>query len=499
MLLTGSLFLQAQSGDLDTSFNGNGVVIGNYTEDNNSADAMVIQADGKIVVAGGTGIASSIEIGVSRLNTDGTVDTTFGTDGVTIINSGWIKSFVYDMDVQPDGKIVLAGYRWNNETGDFLMVRLNEDGSLDDSFGTNGVAIIDNGETEVAESFTILPDGKFIISGYVFDDFTMVRINNDGSVDTTFGNNGWVRTEFGDSSSYSFVTTVNADGRIVLGGMALSFDNGYQYAAAAYNPDGSLDTSFGTDGKVMFNVGDNNDFGKSIIQLEDGKILFGGHSYYDTAPLRYELAIVRLNADGSFDTSYGNNGIFKTRLVANGESYLADMVLQPDGKLVITGTANESGVYSYGITRVTADGQLDTTFGENGKVVSYIDINDSESFNIALQTDGKILVSGDTYPQNNTAQFFVARYLNDVQMAVQDLNNSTFSLYPNPATSQINLAWTNSNKEYQVEIFNLLGQKVMTSKALNNTSIDVSSLAVGTYFVRLSNEGKTTTLRFIKK
>ena len=119
MLLTGSLFLQAQSGDLDATFNGNGVAIGNYTEDNNSADAMVVQADGKIVVAGGTGYASNIEIGVSRLNTDGTVDTTFGTDGVTLINSGWIKSFVYDMDVQPDGKIVLAGYRWNNETGDF--------------------------------------------------------------------------------------------------------------------------------------------------------------------------------------------------------------------------------------------------------------------------------------------------------------------------------------------------------------------------------------------
>lgn len=77
MLLTGSLFLQAQSGDLDATFNGNGVAIGNYTEDNNSADAMVVQADGKIVVAGGTGYASNIEIGVSLLNTDGTVDTTF--------------------------------------------------------------------------------------------------------------------------------------------------------------------------------------------------------------------------------------------------------------------------------------------------------------------------------------------------------------------------------------------------------------------------------------
>lgn len=499
MLLTGSLFLQAQSGDLDATFNGNGVAIGNYTEDNNSADAMVVQADGKIVVAGGTGYASNIEIGVSRLNTDGTVDTTFGTDGVTLINSGWIKSFVYDMDVQPDGKIVLAGYRWNNETGDFLMVRLNEDGSLDDSFGTNGIAIIDNGETEVAESFTILPDGKFIISGYVFDNFSMIRINHDGTVDTTFGNNGWVITEFGDSSSYSFVTTVNADGRIVLGGMLLGFDNKYKYAAAAYNSDGSLDTSFGTDGKVILNVGNDNDFGIRLIQLEDGKILFGGHSYYGTNPLRYELAVARLNSDGSMDTSYGNNGVFKSRFVTNGESYLADMVLQADGKLVLTGPANESGTYTFGITRATADGQLDTTFGDAGKVITYIDLNNSESFNISLQTDGKILVSGDTYPAGNTAQFFIARYLNDVQMAVQDLNNSTFSLYPNPATSQINLAWTNSNKEYQVEIFNLLGQKVMTSKALNNASIDVSSLAVGTYFVRLSNEGKATTLRFIKK
>lgn len=246
--------------------------------------------------------------------------------------------------------------------------------------------------------------------------------------------------------------------------MLLGFDNKYKYAAAAYNSDGSLDTSFDTDGKVILNVGNDNDFGIRLIQLEDGKILFGGHSYYGTNPLRYELAVARLNSDGSLDTSYGNNGVFKSRFVTNGESYLADMVLQADGKLVLTGPANESGIYTFGITRATADGQLDTTFGDAGKVITYNDLNNSESFNISLQTDGKILVSGDPYPAGNTAQFFVARYLNDEQMTVQDLNNSTFSLYPNPATSQINLKWTNSNKEYQVEIFNLLGQKVMTQK-----------------------------------
>lgn len=500
MLATCSMFVNAQSGSLDQSFKGNGIITGNYTSGNNSADAMVIQPDGKIIVAGATGYSSGINTGLSRFNTDGSIDTTFGIDGKMNFSSNWIKSYIYDMHLQSDGKIVVGGYRYNNTEGDFLLARINVDGTMDTSFGTNGVATFDNGGSEVAESFEIMQDGNFIISGYTDDNFTMAKVKSNGSIDQTFGQNGWLIAEFVDLPTYSKSTSINAAGRIVLAGFGMDgYTNKAVFAVMAFNPDGTMDSSFGEDGKVSFHVGYDNDFGLRVLQLEDGKILIGGHSYFDKWPLRYEIAVTKLNADGTFDMSYGTEGIFKTRFLEDGENYLQDMALQEDGKLVITGTANEDGANDFGVTRVTANGQLDETFGESGKVITKIDDNYGVSYNIALQSDGKIVVSGDAVPfDGGNAQFFIARYLNPT-LAVQDVKNATVALYPNPASDQITLDWKGSTKEYQAEIYNMVGQKVMTSKVLNKSSINVSSLVKGSYFVKLNGDGKSTTLQFIKK
>lgn len=500
MLVTSSMFVYAQSGTYDTSFNGTGMVMGNYTSGNNSADNMVIQSDGKIVVSGATGTSSNINTGVSRYNTDGTIDTTFGTNGKMSFSSGTgTKSYLYDMALQTDGKIVIAGYRWTGSEGDFVMARLNADGTLDNTFGVNGIAIFDKGLSEVAESFAINPDGSFIVSGYVDDNYTLLKVKNNGMIDTTFGNNGWVTTVFQSLSASSKSTSINAAGRIIVGGMGVGA-NQSEFVMAAYNPNGTLDTTFGQGGKINFHIGYDNDFGLRVLQLENGKILFGGHSYVGSTPLRYELAIVRLNANGSFDTSFGENGIFKSRFYENGRSYLEGMVLQSDGKLVVTGSANVNSEENYGILRITENGQLDTTFGEEGKVIQQIEFNYSISKNIALQSDGKIVVAGDAMPFNGAgpAQFFIARYLNPL-LAVQNVKNATAALYPNPASDQITIEWKGSNKEYQAEIYNMVGQKVLTSKVSNKSAINVSSLLKGNYIVKLSSEGEATTLQFIKK
>lgn len=499
MLAAIPMLLHAQSGELDSSFNGNGIVIGSYTSENNSADAMAIQADGKIVVAGATGVAANINLGVSRFNNDGSLDTTFGTDGKVILSSGWIKTYILDMKIQNDGKIVMAGYRWNNETGDFIMFRLNEDGSVDPSFGNDGLAIFDTGEAEVSESFAILEDGKFILSGYINEDFSMVKVNSDGSIDTTFGTNGWVLTDFAQSLAFAYDININAEGKIMLAGASLDTTNMWNFALARYNPNGTLDSSFGNQGKLELSPGIDNDFAIRVLQLENGKILVGGHSWFATAPVRYELSIVQLNNDGSLDTSYGTNGVLKARWQEDGENYISDMALQNDGKLVITGRAIGSNTFDFGILRVTEDGQLDETFADNGKTITPIDLNDSKSVSLAIQTDGKIVVSGDTARPGENVDFFIARYLNDEEMSVQDFSNNKIALYPNPASSSIQINWTESNKEFALEIYNMLGQKVVTSKIKNNEVINISSLANGNYFIKLSNEVKTETLRFIKK
>lgn len=501
MFATCSMVVNAQSGSLDNTFNGNGIVTGNYTSGNNSADAMVIQPDGKIIVAGGTGLASSVKIGVSRYNADGSLDTSFAVNGKRDFSSGWIKSFVKDIKLQQDGKIVMGGYRWNNSTGDFIMVRLNPDGSFDTTFGTNGIAIIDGGQTEVAESFDIDSNGDYIISGYIEDDFAMAKVKSNGTLDIDFGNGGWVITPFSDFASYSHDTIVSSiDGRIILGGMILDgYQNKYEYALAVYLSNGNLDTTFGDQGILHFHVGTDNDFGMRILQLNNGQILIGGHSWYATSPLRYEVAVARLNANGSLDTTYGTNGIFKARLVANGTSYLSGMTLQDDGKLVLTATANEAGDYNFGLARATANGQLDTTFGQGGKIFTHIPNSTyGESYNVGIEPDGKIVVSGDTELPGLPIQYFIARY-NDKNLAVQNVESTVAQLYPNPATDYINLDFEKSGKEYNVEIYNMVGQKVMTATVSTKSTINVSSLVKGSYFVRLNDGTKATTLQFIKK
>lgn len=500
VLISCSIFLSAQSGALDTTFNGTGIVFGNYTTGNNSADAMLIQPDGKILVTGGTGVGASIKTGVSRHNPDGTLDISFGDNGKITFSSGWIKSFVNDMHLQPDGKIVLGGYRWNNSTGDFVMARLNPDGSFDPTFGTNGISIIDGGATEVAESFAVTDDGDFIIAGHVNDHFAMAKVKNNGTIDNSFGTEGWVITPFADFAGYGQDISLNSEGRIILGGLILDgYENKFQFGLAAYLPNGTLDPTFGEGGKRNFHVGTDNDFGLKVLQLKDGKILIGGHSWYATTPLRYELAVAKLHLDGSFDNTYGTNGISKSRLITNGESYLADMVLQEDGKLVLTGAANQGGSYDFGLVRLNEDGQMDTTFGDSGKVFTHFaGTSYGESYNVGIQPDGKILVSGDTAPANSTVQYFIARYL-DKKLAVQNINKMGAQLYPNPATNQINLHFAEAGKEYDIEIYNVAGQKVMTSTVTNKTTLNISNLAVGNYLVKLKNDGKTTVLRLIKK
>ncbi|WP_027378041.1 T9SS type A sorting domain-containing protein [Kaistella palustris] len=502
MFATCGLFLNAQSGSLDNSFNQTGILSGNYSTGNNSGDALAVQPDGKIIVAGATGSSSAIKVGVNRHNADGSLDTTFGTNGKISFSSGWIKSFVKEIVVQPDGKIVLAGYRWDDSTGDFVLVRLNPDGSFDNTFGTAGIAIIDGGQTEVSESFAMTNEGDFILSGYVNDHFSMAKVKSDGTIDTAFGTDGWVITEFGQLASYSKSIAITSEGRIILGGMILDvFENKFKYGIAAYHPDGTIDTSFGEDGKLNFHVGpeNDNDFGVKVIALKDGKILIGGHSWYATQPLRYELVVARLNADGSFDSTYGTDGFFRTRLVENGESYLADMALQADGKLVLAGAANQGSAYDSGLARVTADGHLDASFGDKGKVFLHIaGTTYSEIYKVILQPDGKIMVSGDMAPAGSPVQYFLARFL-DKTLAVQNASTAAAQLYPNPASDQLHFNFEKSGKEHDAEIYNMAGQKVMTAKVSSKSSLNISKLAVGSYIVNLMSDGKLTTLRFIKK
>lgn len=404
-----------------------------------------------------------------------------------------------DMAQQPDGKILLGGRTWDDVSGDFALVRLNEDGSFDNTFGSAGISRIETTETEASEAIALLDDGKILMVGYKDDNYTVAKFNTDGSLDTTFGVNGWVVLTYDNASSYADDVAIQDDGKIVISGFALNNGNRFQITAARLNADGSVDNSFGTNGKVIFNVGDWNDFGEGVTIQSDGKILIGGHKWIANAQQRHDLFVARLNTDGSLDTSYGTDGVATARLV-DGANYCTNMVLQSDDKPILVGFTVFNGEYNMAMVKFTTDGNLDSTFGNGGMVSLDVDGREDYGEAVALQADNKIVVAGHSYTVSGAdSEFVVARFLNDGTVGTEDFQNVEFRLYPNPAKEKITIELSDASSNYQVAIFDVLGKNVYTSEIQKAGQIDVSALASGTYLVKLTSDNHSSVVRFVKQ
>lgn len=497
LFLVSLTLANAQTGTLDPTFGSDGVVTTAVHPNYNMAETTVVQGDGKILVAGSAGTPSTYQMAVARYNEDGDLDTSFGDQGKLRFPVGAVKSFVMDMAKQPDGKILLGGRTWDNVTGDFAVVRLNEDGSFDDTFGANGIFRLATAEIEASEAIALLEDGTILMVGYRDDNLAVAKITADGIMDTTFGVNGWVILPFDDLASYGDDLAIQDDGKIVIAGFVLNGENRFQVAAARLNADGSVYTTFGTDGKVLFNVGDWNDFGEGIAIQSDGKILIGDHKWIANLDQRHDLFVARLNTDGSLDTSYGTSGVVTARLV-DGANYASELVLQADGKPILMGYTIFQGLIDMAMVRFDTDGNLDSTFNGNGMVSFDNDGREDYGYSMALQADNKIILVGYSYGGGGS-EFEVVRFLNDGTVGTEDFLTTEFRLYPNPAQEQLIIEMTDASSTYQVEIFDMSGKKVYNSEIQNKGQINVSSLASETYLVKLNSNSNTTTVRFVKQ
>jgi uncharacterized delta-60 repeat protein len=285
-------------GTLDSTFDGDGkqtVDFGSYVDSLFAVDdecyAIAVQGD-KVVLAGFRRSPSAFAM--ARLNGDGTLDSTFDGDGKQTISFGSSTSaFCFDVALQND-QIVAAGYSYSDSTnGDFAVIRLNDDGSLDTSFGGDGTQNIDLGPFDIASSVAVQND-KIIIDGVTSEEvfgfgFTVARLNGDGSLDTTFDGDGQQTIDFGPNEELAVSVAVQADGKIVAAGNT-NQDGGYDLALARLNVDGSLDTAFDGDGKVITNFGGTFGENTSVAVQSDGSIIVAGNSQgaaYDFILARY--------------------------------------------------------------------------------------------------------------------------------------------------------------------------------------------------------------------
>jgi uncharacterized delta-60 repeat protein len=409
------------AGVLDATFGQGGSVVTDFGN-NEFARIVALQSNGNIVVA----VGGSADFALVRYNADGTLDDTFGDGGRVVTDFSGSQGGCSGVAIQTDGKIVAAGSRYvggSNGSGDFALARYNLDGSLDTMFGNGGKVITDfGGYDDFASGLVLQSDGKIVVTGTSYNgsnnDFALARYNTDGSLDTSFDVDGKVTTDFGARGTYGDEVInigLQHDGKIIVLGQ---LDNSLVIysriiAVARYNADGTLDTTFDSDGKVTtgFVSGPHHTIADIAVQ-SDGKIIVAGNYQENTAMLR-------LNVDGTLDRSFDGDGRVLTpnRDPLREADAFFSIALQSDGKIVLAGQSLDeaTGKSDVFLTRYNTNGSVDTSFGVDGRVTtSFGDFVYASGRSVAVQSDGKIVVAGGIVPSGEpSGDFLLLRYEGD--------------------------------------------------------------------------------------
>ena len=403
------------AGALDTGFGGDsnndntpdGYVVTPIGSGEDWGNALALASSGEIVLAGFSHNGTHADFALARYSSAGVPDASFGTGGVVTTAAGAGTSYGAAVALQPDGKLVMVGDGYNGAANqyDFLLTRFNADGTVDTGFGKDGVVTTDfqSGSNDYGAAIAVQSDGKIVAAGRsnkgAARDFGLARYNADESLDTGFGSGGTVTTDFASGEDRPYAVAIQPDGKIVVVGYA---NNGSDndFAIARYTADGSLDSSFHGDGKVVTALGSGNDRARAVAVRPDGKIVVGGG-------IGGDFAVARYNADGSLDASFGgdaNNdntpdGYVTTTLSSADDTALA-VALQPGGEIVAAGAATVGGDYDFAVARYTADGAPDTSFGtvggsaRTGYATTPMSDDRDIAYGVLLRGDGTIVVTG---------------------------------------------------------------------------------------------------------
>ncbi len=416
--------IKAADGDLDTTF-GTGGIVTNATLANNlnnlAPKSLVRQPDGKILVGDGVRPFLSIantDFAVARFSSEGSLDISFGTNGIAFANLGDNIEVVSKLILQPDGKIIATGF----SAFKYAAARFNSNGTLDTTFGTNGSIVTSfNVDTLPVPSSgaALQPDGKILLYGdncaCTTKDFVVIRLNSNGTVDTSFGTNGRVITDFNNVNNNARSIAIQSDGKILVGGGMIVGSNAYAPILVRYNTNGTLDTTFATSGKLEVSIftGASSQAGFYALAIRpSGKIVAVGIALGGSTGTRDNIAIAQINPDGTFDTTFGTNGTVLKQINPSTNSIDSPVfaALQTDGKIVV-GLMHTREIFLsriFGTARFNSNGTVDNTFGTNGFTLTNIDGTTNQYVLSGLmQSDGKIILAGGT----SSNLFVLARYL----------------------------------------------------------------------------------------
>ena len=400
-------------GSFDSGFDGDGTLTTKFTTTNSSIAAVGLQSDGKIVAAGNSSVGATRNIAVSRYNTDGSLDSAFGNDGMLTTDIG--DDLVTSLAIQSDGKVLVASETslGTESVFDYAAVRYNTDGSLDDTFDTDGIVVVPvAAPTDRPAAVLVQPDGHIVMAGWstdalTFSDVSLIRLVGDGSLDSTFNGNGKLVLNLANAADRIYDTVVQPDGKIVAVGYA--FGGGFtQPAVARFNSNGSIDSSFASQGSlVLLEDSQFEDRSASRVALQsDGKIVFVVYTYGAASP----YTIVRLNPNGSLDQNFGNAGVVTVAVGTN--DTVAGLAIQASGKIVVAGTSGNDTGGGPSLIQLNADGSLDLSFGVGGKVLTTDATVSGNVYAMCLDPAGRIVVAGSNSTSDSNT-FFTSRYNSD--------------------------------------------------------------------------------------
>ena len=396
------------AGDLDANFDGDGKVVTDFPGAGDQAFALALQPDGKIVLAGSVLKAdATFDIVLMRHNPDGSLDNTFDQDGKVSTDFGGDQQ-AFAVILQPDGKILAAGTSQN----DFVIARYNSNGSVDSSFGSGGRVTTDFATSvDRILAIALQPDGKIVAAGTsgianTFD-FALARYSSNGSLDTSFSFDGKLTTDLGAPPATGEEATalaIQTNGKIIAAGLTLSGPK-FDFALVRYNTDGTLDNSFSSDGRVLTDFDGFDDAVFDVLLQPDGKIIAAGLT--ESASNNQNMGLARYNPDGSLDNNFSADGKASVDFFGNSDDGRA-VARQADGKIVIAGNMGPD----FALARFTSTGDLDLSFSQDGRVTTDFGASLDQASDVAIQTDGKIIVAGSV-GFNSNRQFAMARYEGD--------------------------------------------------------------------------------------
>ena len=504
----------AQPGSLDTTFNHTGKVLVTLTSGGDeTAHHVALQSDNKIIVAGNT----NGQFCVFRLFPDGSIDSSFGTNGFVITDFANTAA-AYCVTVQPDDKVVAAGYVNTPNGHDIAIARYTVSGGIDNSFSTDGKTTLDLfGGTDDANAIALQPDGKIVIGGNtaidIFNSHAVIcRLNADGTLDTTFSSDGVFTASANPNEADDKLNDIIIlpSGKILGAGKTLYGGQYYNAMMIQVTAGGDADSGFATNGFYTHYFQTETTAYNRLALQNDGKILAVGN----WVQLVFEThTIERFLPNGELDIDYGQGG---QQTYLYGEE-ATGVLIQPDGKMIITGAAQDTpGTIDFHLVRLLPDGTFDPTFGTTNTVANQRHtvtdfLNNTDiSLHSLLQPDNKILLAGFAYDSLGNNQFALARYLPGpltVGLIEFSSNETAPLLYPNPLQQTETLKYTLAEAE-QISILLLDSRGKLVTTFVENENqpkgdheIKLTlppTLSPGTYFIQIASPKGFFSIKAVK-